>query len=221
MATHEKKPPGTAKADSAHHRHSAGPSCPTDELLVGYLTVALPARERHRLEQHLRVCDSCLDAIAIARRRIGVEIDVAVPVPVAVRERVRTIQSSRETQGVTRETAHVSPTWLAVVRDRLAAVLRWPVLVPIAVAASVLLVVATNSTWLHPQGGLTRSIQLPQTLRVTANQAPVRSQPSMRAEVVETLPRGTVVEVRGEERDWYHVTFSGGHEGWVERQAFE
>src|SRR5262249_49283930 len=110
------------------------------------------------------------------------------------------------------------PSWFSVVRDWLSSV---PVWAPVAVAASVMLVVATNPTWLHPRGNLTRSIQLPQTLRVTANEVQVRRQPSTHAEVVVTLPRGTAVEVRGEDRDWYHVALSKGEEGWVLREAFE
>ena len=40
-------------------------------------------------------------------------------------------------------------------------------------------------------------------------------------EVVATVRRGTLVEVAGEERDWFEVRLDGGRPGWVEREAFE
>ena len=57
-------------------------------------------------------------------------------------------------------------------------------------------------------------------LRVTAVEASVRSRPSMQSEVVGTVRRGALVEVAGEERDWYQIRVDG-RPGWVEREAFE
>jgi uncharacterized protein YgiM (DUF1202 family) len=56
---------------------------------------------------------------------------------------------------------------------------------------------------------------------VTIPKADVREQPHRKAEVVAVVTRGTVVEVAGEERDWYRVRLSDDRSGWVERDAFE
>jgi anti-sigma factor RsiW len=193
-------------------RHSAHPS---DEILAAYLSTGLSAAERRDIGQHLHTCDRCVQAVAVAHHRIGMAHEIAAPVPQAVRERARTPELSVPGGGNTR------PNWLSVMRDRLSGVLRLPVLAPVALAAGLVLVVATSSTWLRPHGDLTRSIQLHQNLRVTTTEAPVRNQPSTRAEVVATLRHGNAVEIRDEQHDWYRVALPDGTEGWVLRQAFE
>jgi SH3-like domain-containing protein len=101
-----------------------------------------------------------------------------------------------------------------------AAALRLPIMIPAAVAVVAVLMVATQ-TWLTPPGprSLTRSVAIPQHVRVTALGAPVRRQPNGHAEVIAMVTRGMVVDVGGEERDWLHVTLPNGTDGWVEQRA--
>ena len=98
--------------------------------------------------------------------------------------------------------------------------MRPPVMIPAAVAIVAVLVVATQ-TWVAPgtPRSMTRAIDLPQHVRVTALTATIRRQPSGHAEVVATVPRGTPVTISGEERDWSHVTLANGIDGWVDQGA--
>jgi hypothetical protein len=111
-----------------------------------------------------------------------------------------------------------------VLLRRLRQRMRLPILVPAALAAGALLMVATRppTTEQSGQGERSRAVAPDAVkLRVTAVEATVRSRPSMQSEVVATVHRGTVAEITGEERDWYEVRIDGGHPGWVEREAFE
>jgi SH3-like domain-containing protein len=92
--------------------------------------------------------------------------------------------------------------------------------IPAAVAVVAVLVVTTQS-WMTPgtPRSLTRSIAMPQHVRVTAIEAPVRRLPNGRADVVATVTRGTPVEISGQERDWSHVRLPDGTEGWVDEGA--
>jgi len=188
---------------------------PSDEVLAAYLSTGLSTADRGDIARHLRVCDRCVQTVVAAQYRIGMALEIGAPVPEAVRERARTPELLVPSRG------SAPPRWLSLIRDRLSGVLRLPVLAPVALAAGLVLVVATSSTWLRPRGDLTRSIPLHQNLRVTTTEAPVRDQPSTRAEVVATLRHGNAVEIRDELRDWYRVALPDGTEGWVLRQAFE
>ena len=66
---------------------------------------------------------------------------------------------------------------------------------------------------------MTRSIALPQHVRVTAPEAPVRRQPNGHAEVVATVTRGMTLDINGEERDWLHIALPNGTEGWIDQGA--
>jgi len=192
-----------------HARH------PSDEILAAYLSTGLTSAEQRDVRQHVQTCDRCVQTVAIARSRMDIASELSAPVPASVRERARLPEFSPARDG----DAH--PHWLSAWRDRLTGLLRIPVLAPVAVAVGMLLVLATNSQWLHPGGELTRSIHLRQTVHVTSTEAPVHAQPSTRADVVATLHHGTAVEVRDEQRDWYRVALPDGTEGWVLRDAFE
>jgi hypothetical protein len=111
-------------------------------------------------------------------------------------------------------------TWLAAIRDKLASILRFPVLVPVAVAAVAVLVVMTHESWSPAPGELTRSTQIHQRLRVTAPEAVLRAQPSRKEPTIAILKRGTDVEIVGGRGEWLQVHVEG-KEGWMERQAFD
>jgi uncharacterized protein YgiM (DUF1202 family) len=68
---------------------------------------------------------------------------------------------------------------------------------------------------------MSRVLERHERLRVTAEEALVRTQPAFRQPVVATLRRGTSVKVIGEEGDWYRVVLADGKQGWMERRAFE
>ena len=90
-------------------------------------------------------------------------------------------------------------------------------------AVGVLIMVFADQTLLRP--GMTerarRSVDVEQTLRVTAATTPLRAEPNGNAAVLSTLGRGEVVAVIQQERDWYRARMSDGIEGWVDRRAFE
>jgi SH3-like domain-containing protein len=98
-----------------------------------------------------------------------------------------------------------------------------PVLMPLSLAAGALLMVSIQETGLMsttPQV-LTRAVDREAHLRVTVPEASVLEEPHRKAEVVAVVRRGTIVEIAGEERDWYKVKLSDDRSGWVERDAFE
>ncbi len=207
------------------HTPSIAATCPANEHLLAMLTNGLVDDERHDLDAHLEHCDRCLDTVTLLHRRLALDNDVARAVPAAVIERASVAL------GCVPAPAALSATWattagigarLADFRERLTAVVRWPALVPVAAAAALMLVVSQTS-WMAPQAPreLSRAVAGHQHLRVTAREAVVRSQPSGRADVVATVTRGTVVDVGGEERDWYRVSLPNGTGGWVDRHAFE
>jgi hypothetical protein len=215
-------------------------ACPGDELLIAYLTAssalaALPSAlsdiERSRIEEHLQTCGSCVQALAMMQRRLGVTAEIPAPVPGAVAELlgVTTPQLAADGAAVAPpqhsglSTQHSRVGWFGSIRDRLSAVLRLPVLVPAAVAAVAVLVVAVQQSWRRPalQPEMSRVLERHERLRVTAEEALVRTQPAFRQPVVATLRRGTSVKVIGEEGDWYRVVLADGKQGWMERRAFE
>jgi len=192
--------------------------CPSDEWLVAFLTGGLNVAERQQVDRHLQRCDQCVESLMIAHRRLRIASEVPAPIPAGVRQRTEPAPTGRTAPSppAVRRPAGVSRLlgWLASGR-------RLPVLVPIAVAAGALLVIATQQTWEPRPRDRTRALPMSQTLRVTATAAAVRRQPTLRADVLATLHRGAAVEIRGEERDWYRIALPGGAEGWVDRSAFE
>jgi len=188
------------------------PRCPGDEVLVASLTAGLSGAESAALDSHLDSCDRCVAALQVVQLRLALADEIATPVPRTVRARVPGAAVP----------ARAARDWLATVRDLLAAMVRLPVLIPVSVAVGALLMVASQ-TWLSPTPPreMTRSVPLQQRLRITAPDAVVRVQPAARADAVATLSRGALVDVTGEERDWYRVALPNGTEGWVERRAFE
>lgn len=187
----------------------SGPLHPDDELLVAYLTTTLHGVEEHSVDAHIHTCDTCLGTLQSISRRISAATKIATPVPDAVARRVAPHPAQ--------------PSWWNELGARFSNFLRLPVLVPVAVGAG-LIVALTVSNVVTPSAPreLTRAVPLrQQNLRVTAAEASVRNQPNSHADVVATVPHGTMVELRGEDRDWYHVVVADGREGWVDRRAFE
>jgi len=213
---------GFAADDARRDGGIGGSGCGSEESLVLYALGTLAGDERATLEGHLSECDACLSVMASLNRRLGVapRVDIAVPADVQLRAR-HAIEA-----GLTglRPLAADAPRSVALLH-RARRLLRLPVLVPAALAAGALLAVALQPGWIGPTGSGERSRAVSPAasakLRVTAVEATVRSRPSMQSEVVGTVRRGALVEVAGEERDWYEVRLDGGRPGWVEREAFE
>ena len=195
-------------AHSAPPTAAPRPAHPQDEFLVAYVTRGLNREEEQAVETHVQACDSCIEMLAVIQHRLAREAELAVAVPGAVRRRVTSVLPA--------------PRSFSDLIGWVADLLPLQAMIPVAVAAGVMLTVGVQ-TWLHhaTPGQLTRGVPWQQSLRVTAPEAVVRTQPSGHGEVVATLNRGTVVQVSAEERDWYRISVRDGPEGWVERDAFK
>lgn len=203
---------------------ASGTSCGTTEMLVGYLTTGLTQAERHSIDSHVRGCDQCIKTLTLLQRRLLSADEMAVPVPAHVAERARAAAGVPDRAA--RPAAGLAEAWsaLSTVGRRLSAHIRIPALVPAAVAAGALLVIAGEYAWQQPAQlrEMTRAVPSPhRLLRVNATRAVVHVQPNSRTEVIASLDRGTRLEVTELEKDWYRVILPSGAEGWVERSAFE
>jgi SH3 domain-containing protein/putative zinc finger protein len=197
-------------------------SCGTTEVLVSYLTTGLSDAERHSIDTHVRGCDQCIRTLTLLQRRLLSAEQIPAPVPASVIERAAAAAISERRPA--KPAAGLSEAWSALssVGRRLSVHIRLPALVPAAVAAGALLVVAGEHNWMKPEPKeMTRAVPSHRSLRITVPEAVVRAQPSSRTDIVATLSRGTMLEVTSLEKDWYRVTLPSGAEGWVERQAFE
>ncbi len=198
-----------------------GSPCATMELLVGYMTNGLAADDRQGVDGHVRTCDECMRTLTLLNSRLSCESEMDAAVPVAVRARAAAVLPIREANPM----AYAD--WseaLATVGGRLSDALKLPVLIPAAVAAGALLVVAEQQLWVNssPLKEMSRSAPVQQqTLRVTALEAAVRTQPSAHGDVLATVTRGSVLTIGSQEREWYRVSLSDGREGWVDRHAFD
>ena len=198
-------------------------NCGTHEVLVSYLTTGLSDAERRSIDTHVRGCDQCIRTLTLLQRRLlsAEEIPAAVPASVIERATAAAMPDRRPVKPA----AGLSDAWAALssVGRRLSAHIRLPALVPAAVAAGALLVVAGEHNWTKPEPlkEMARAVPSHRSMRITAPEAVVRAQPSSRTEILVTLGRGTTLEVTSLEKDWYRVTLPSGAEGWVERQAFE
>lgn len=191
--------------------------CLDEEHLVLFALGECGLDEVGAVTAHLAVCDGCVRAMAGLRGRVGAPAAIAVAVPASVQRRARDAFATPET--VPAVPAHVA----SLARWRRA--LRAPVLIPAALAAGALLMVALRAPFDLPLGGgeeRARSVLGESApLRVTVAEAVVRSRPSRQSDIVTTLGRGTAARVAGIERDWYEVQIDGKRLGWVEREAFE
>jgi hypothetical protein len=193
-------------------------NCPDGELLLAFLTAAVDSETARRLDAHLDACDACLEALVTAQNRLARSSEMTEKVPPSLSERLAAVPPQRAaTPAGDRHVAY--PANRRVRRLPVSPILRFAG--PLALAASLLLVVASQTSWFSatPQRQ-TRSVPMSQHLKVTAREVQVRAQPHLQAEVVAKLTRGDVVEVGGEDREWYRVALPGGGEGWVEQYAF-
>jgi anti-sigma factor RsiW len=214
------------EADDARRDGGIGGSgCVGEERLIVYATGAVSGPERADLAAHLVTCDTCIAALALLHRRLGAAALVDTPVPIDIQLRARkALEAAVRDLAPLAEPRQATEPRRTVLLHRVRERLRLPVLVPAALAAGALLMVANRSVTTDQSGPTERSRAVaPDAVkrRVTAVEATVRSRPSMQSDVVATVRRGTVAEITGEERDWYEVRIDGGHPGWVEREAFE
>ncbi len=201
-----------------------GTGCVGEEQLIVYLKGGMAEGEHGAVETHLEGCDACMASLSLLCRRMAISHRVDAPVPAMVGERAGAVLEAglREMAWRTPESAS-GERWSTALARRIGELFRMPVLIPAAVAAGALLVVGLQVRWTATQQPAERSrvVTGVTSLRVTAIEAQVRVRPSRRADLVATVRRGMVVEVAGEERDWYQIVLPGGKPGWVEREAFE
>jgi anti-sigma factor RsiW len=214
---------GLAAGDAGRDGGIGGSGCVGEEHLVVYATGGLSGSERAALHGHLASCDACIEALALLHRRLSLAASIATPVPTGVQHRARLALEAGAMAPPAEAVAYTAPRPIPLL-ERLRGLLRVPVLVPVAVAAGALFMIAIQPGLVGRgvEGERSRAI-VPDTvkLRVNAAEATVRGRPSMHSEVVATVQRGTTLEVAGEERGWYEVRLEGGRPGWVEREAFE
>ncbi len=195
----------------------AGASCPTPETLLAYLgdEVASPARDW--IDAHLDGCQPCLEVTLSghARLRLGA---IREPVPTGLPQPTAAVppQDAAGPVGAVPFRRPQRPT--RVVRYLPVPPPRW-LIAPLALAAGAVLMLASPNWNPSSDAPLTRGIADSSTVKITARQADVRSDPSLHATVVAQLARGTVVEVAEQEREWFRVRLVGGGEGWVEQRA--
>ena len=213
------------EADEARRGGGIGGSgCDGEERLILYTAGGLPGAERGHVAAHLAGCDACVAALARLYRRLRIAATVATPVPDGIRGRAD-VALGEALRELAAENTPARPAATAAVPllHRARNWLRMPVWVPVAAAAAAvsLMVALQPGHDLSGAGEQSRAVAPSAVkLRVTAVEASVRNRPSMQSEVVGTVRRGALVEVAGEERDWYEVRVDG-RPGWVEREAFE
>jgi anti-sigma factor RsiW len=210
---------GLGVGDARRDGGIGGSGCADEETLVLYSSGTLAAAQRAGLDQHLGECDRCMAAVVAVHRRLRLADRIAVAVPPSLIGRAAAaFESSQRDRPLAARTA----SWLESVRRRCAELVRMPVLVPTALAAAALLIVALQ---LNPDNNAryeaSRAVDVGSTLRITVPLATVRSRPSHNADVVAKLERGTTVAVAGEERGWYRIVLPNDRSGWLEREAFE
>lgn len=206
-------------------------TCPTSETLAAFLAASatLPAvlagdapaamlsdAEKRALNDHVTACDRCLEELRAASYRLALADEIAAPVPAQVAAR-----AAADPRPHLRPTAVESAGPLAAVRDWLAATIRMPVLVPVALAAMALIVVVPQLRTNTTDGELSRAVELRQIARVTADTAVVRTERDGSSPALGTLARGDRAVLVGERDGWYRIALADGSEGWIERSAFD
>jgi hypothetical protein len=188
-------------------------------LEPGWGDTVLSDEELRALATHVDACDRCIEELRVASRRLTLATEMAVEVPAAVAARAA-IAAGMPSK-VAAKTS-VAGGWFAELRERLAAAVTMPVLVPVALAALALIVIVPRLQ--NPtvrDGELSRAVELRQPARVTVDSAAVRKEPAGDAVVVTTLVRGDRTVLVAQQGDWYRVALADGGEGWIERRAFE
>jgi hypothetical protein len=185
-------------------------------MLIAYLSDEVAIPERSRIDAHLDECEACLELTlsAHARLRFGA---IAEPVPTIFSQPTAVVpphsaagpagiapSHPQRPKGVVRYLPVPPPRWL---------------MAPLALAAGLALMLVAPDFNRGIDAPLTRGVDDTSIVRITAHQADVRADPSLHAVVVAQLARGTVLDVAGQERDWYRIRLASGGEGWVEQRA--
>lgn len=201
-----------------------GSGCASGEQLVLYAAGGLDGSERAALVAHLASCDACVETVAVVHSRLALAPTVETPIPLAVQRRAAAVlvepmgELAPSVERARPLAVEDTPGWL----ERLRGWLRVPVLIPAAVAAGALLMVSVVHQPSASDGERSRALAPAAVrLRVTATEARVYARPSQNSELVGSVHRGAMLEVAGEERDWYEIHLEGGRPGWVAREAFE
>ncbi len=194
----------------------AGAQCPTSEAVLAHL-ISAPATA-NAIDAHIDGCDHCARLLQRLQHTLGLMAEMPTTVPAPLRERVAAMSAPTATRP--QLAASRASLW-----ERLAAALRYPVLMPAAFATGMLLYVIAQQ--LPPAPGLpaaaSRSVSQPGpvTRRVTVAEAWVYSEPSSRAQVVAKLSRGNAVDISTEERGWCRVALADGRQGWIEGRSLQ
>jgi anti-sigma factor RsiW len=193
--------------------------CVDEERLLLYALGRDESADRTAVAAHLAACDACLTTLALVRTRLAMDVGT-LPVPTDVQTRGGVVLEAAMAELAA--AAPRRPARIAVL-DRWRRVLRAPVLVPAALAATALFAIALRAPiGSRPASGERARAVAPDAgrMRVTAVDATVWSRPSRQSDVLGEVHRGTVLDVAGVERDWYEVRLDG-RAGWIEREAFE
>lgn len=203
-------------SDPNHIDPPATASCPTPETLLAYLTDEVPSPERTRIDVHLDGCDHCLELTVTGHARLS-HGSIGEPVPSVLSQPTAAVppQNAAGPAGASPSSPR-RPT--PVVRRLPVPPTRWLV-APLALAAGVALMLVSPNFYRNADAPQTRGVMDLTSVKVTAHQADVRSDPSLHATVVAQLTRGAVVEVAAQEREWYRVRLASGGLGWIEQRA--
>jgi anti-sigma factor RsiW len=175
---------------------------PNEETLTAYLTSDFPEPHAADVEQHLDGCDQCLTSIMAIHRNLGHGLQAAVHVPPALVVQASGGQGPR--------------------RRKVPMLLRYPVLIPLSLAAGLALAVGIENWPASRRPDATRAVDLgAQTASVIAAEALVLKQPDERADVVGHIVRGDTVTIEAKQGAWTRIVLADGVSGWVAARVLE
>lgn len=196
--------------DIAQAGQTGATDCPPAEEMLALLMDQ--SASDSDIERHLLECDSC--AAAMLRMRHQMDI-LAEPQSLAEATTPRHARRLSELTGQkdNQPRAHA---------NRVAYLLRLPLLIPSAFAAGVTFFLAVQALRSSPSLDLQRGLTLPRAeRRIRVSEAQVRESPSSNATIVAKVARGERVKTNGATRGWYAVKLADGTQGWLEERAFE
>src|SRR5258705_11027416 len=74
-------------------------TCPSDELLLAYLSAAVSRSEQGEMDAHVEACDRCMDALIGAQLRLGLDAEMAEAVPPAASESFAAVSPPQTSAG--------------------------------------------------------------------------------------------------------------------------